>query len=89
MGTMTEKFTYEVPEITRDEATELCVWHLRMAASLFQVVPDDRNESLLAELERQVGDDDTVLDPAVAWADIILTKYRNMIKEREESDAVD
>jgi len=39
-----ERLSYDPPKLTRDEATELCVYHLRQAAALFQLVPDDGNE---------------------------------------------
>lgn len=54
---MSERLQYDAPALTRDEATELCVYHLRTAASLFQLVPDDDNRSLLAEIERQTQGD--------------------------------
>lgn len=78
------KFSYDSPRLTRDEATELCVYHLRLAASLFQLVPDDDNRSLLAEIERQTEGDLQEVDriPMVLWASSILEAYENM-KDRD------
>lgn len=74
------KFSYDSPRLTRDEATELCVYHLRLAASLFQLVPDDDNRSLLAEIERQTEGDLQEVDrtPMVLWASSILEAYENL-----------
>lgn len=81
---MSEKLGYDPPKLTQDEATELCVYHLRQAASLFQLVPDDGNKSLLAEIERQCSDDIDEVDktPAIAWAGWILKAYDEM-KDRD------
>lgn len=78
------KFSYDSPRLTRDEATELCVYHLRLAASLFQLVPDDDNRSLLAEIERQTEGDLQEVDrtPMVLWASSIFETYENM-KDRD------
>jgi hypothetical protein len=68
--------------MTPDEATELCVYHLRMAAALFQIVPDDNNVSLLDEIDRQCADDtlDCDVKPARAWATEIYRIYEEMKK---------
>jgi hypothetical protein len=78
------KMQYDAPKHTRDEATELCVYHLRMAASLFQLVPDDENQSLFEEINRQNAEGIVAVDiePARAWADVILDGY-NKMKERD------
>lgn len=75
---------YDPPRLTRDEATELCVYHLRSAAALFQLVPDDDNQSLLAEIERQTEGDLQDVDraPMMLWAASILAAYDNM-KDRD------
>jgi len=70
---------YDAPPLTRDEATEICVYHLRMAASLFQLVPDDENVTLLEEIKR-VMEDDFEKVAAEAWATVILRQY-NLLKE--------
>lgn len=81
---MSTRMSYDAPKLTRDEATELCVYHLRCAAGLFQLVPDDGNKSLLAEIDRQCagGLDDCDIKPAKLWAEAILNAYEEM-KERD------
>lgn len=77
---MVERLGYDAPKLTRDEATELCVYHLRTAAALFQLVPDDGNIALLAEIDRQCADgiDDVDIGPAKLWAANILSAYDRM-----------
>jgi hypothetical protein len=77
-----EKYSFDSPKVTRDEATELCVYHLRMAAALFQVVPDDQNVALNNEIDRQFKDgvDSVELLPAKTWADEMWAAY-NAMKE--------
>ncbi len=77
---MSERMGYDAPKLTRDEATELCVYHLRMAASLFQLVPDDNNDSLLAEINRTCDFSDK--DAAISFADSMLKIYEEM-KDRD------
>lgn len=81
---MIERLGYDAPKLTRDEATELCVYHLRMAASLFQLVPDDDNESLNSEIDRQCSDDILEIDakPMKLWGQAILAAYDEM-KDRD------
>lgn len=81
---MTERFSYDGPKLTRDEATELCVYHLRCAAGLFQLVPDDENGALRAEIIRQTEGDLENVDrkPAMLWAAAMLAAYDEM-KERD------
>lgn len=67
---------YDAPKLTRDEATELCVYHLRMAAGLFQLVPDDNNTSFIDEIIRQCDDVDG--PPARIWGATILAIYEEM-----------
>ena len=81
---MTERLNYDSPKLTRDEGTELCVYHLRCAAALFQITPDDNNESLLAEIDRQFDGllPDVDIKPAKLWAEAILKAYEEM-KDRD------
>lgn len=81
---MTERLGYDAPKLSRDEATELCVYHLRTAAALFQLVPGDDNASLIAEIDRQCKDDILEIDskPMKLWASAILLAYDNM-KDRD------
>ncbi len=77
---MSERLGYDAPKLTRDEATELCVYHLRCAAGLFQLVPDDNNKALLDEIDRQTNDDTLKIDvaPAKKWAAMMLAVYDKM-----------
>jgi hypothetical protein len=79
---MSERMGYDAPKHTRDEATELCVYHLRMAASLFQLVPDDGNKALQEEIKRQCSDDEYCDLPAQVWADKIFDMYEQA-KDRD------
>lgn len=77
---MSERLSYDSPKLTRDEATELCVYHLRCAAGLFQLVPDDNNEALRAEIIRQTEGDLADVDrkPMMLWAAAIFAAYEGM-----------
>lgn len=81
---MPKRLGYDAPKHSRDEATELCVYHLRMAAALFQLVPDDDNESIDVEIDRQCEDgiDDVEIKPAKTWARLMLEAYEAM-KDRD------
>lgn len=72
---------YDCPKLTRDEAVELCVYHLRMATSLFQLVPDDQNAQLNNEIDHACEDDWEKL-AAKAWADNVYAAYEEM-KDRD------
>lgn len=78
---MNERLSYDPPKLTHDEATELCVYHLRMAASLFQLVPDDQNVSLNNEIDR-VCEDDWEKLAAKQWGDEVYAAYEAM-KDRD------
>lgn len=77
---MAERLSCDGLTMTRDEATELCVYHLRQAAALFELIPDDGNVALKQELDRQHHREniETSLVPARAWADAILKAYEDM-----------
>lgn len=77
---MTLRMQYDAPKLTRDEATELCVYHLRMATALFQLVPDDDNQALVSEINRQCKGEIDAIDvlPALAWARNMLEAYTFM-----------
>lgn len=68
---MSKKLQYDGPKLTADEATETLVYHLRMATSLFQIVPDDNNVALIKEIKRNT-DDPWFEEPALVWAKKIL-----------------
>ncbi len=77
---MIKRLSYDPPKLTPGEATELCVYHLRTAAALFQLVPDDNNFSLNNEIDRQTFDGLMEIDclPAKAWADMMYETYNRM-----------
>lgn len=77
---MSEQYGFDGPKVSRDEATELCVYHLRMAAALYQVVPEDDNFAINEELDRQFAGDiaHVSLEPARAWAQLMLNGYNRM-----------
>jgi hypothetical protein len=77
---MSKRMGFDAPKLTHDEATELCVYHLRMAAALFQLVPEDGNESLRAEITRQCSEDleSTDVLPAMTWAAMMFKAYEDM-----------
>ena len=74
---MIKRYSFDGPSLTRDEATELCVYHLRVAAALFQIVPDDGNVALNDEIQRQcegIAD----INAAKRWAEVMLADYEDM-----------
>ena len=81
---MAEKLGLDAGRFTRDEATELCVYHLRMAAAFYQLVPDDDNEALRSEIIRQNQGNLVEVDitPAMLWAGAMYAAYNEM-KERD------
>lgn len=70
------------PRVTRDEATELCVHHLRLAAMYFQATHEDNNKQLEEEITRQCADDDCARLSALSWAGVIYSIYEEM-KDRD------
>lgn len=74
---MTTKTSPDVPKVTSDEATELMVHHLGLAAAYFQCVPDDMNKAVNAEIWRQLKDDSFAFAPAQAFAEKILKLYED------------
>lgn len=66
------------PDVTPDEATELCIHHLRLAAMFYESAPDDNNMSINAEIERQCKQDQRSLKPALTWASSISVYYKKI-----------
>lgn len=75
-----QKLKSYFPSYTRDEATELCVHHLRLAAAFYQMTPEDNNASLLSEIKRQCDGDEFSEKPAKEWAAKILKMYERLKK---------
>lgn len=55
---MSEVLHIDAPPVTRDEAVELCIYHLRLAAMYYEATPDDDNKQLEEELQRVCARDD-------------------------------
>ena len=70
--------------VTRDEAVELCLHHLNLAAKFFEASPDDNNEQINREAERILRDPDLPdfdtpeLVAARAWLKVIHAQYEIM-----------
>ena len=73
-------FDIDAPSITRDEATELCVYHLQMAASYFEATPHDDNISLYEEIDRKIDTHETN-QAAKAWAKLVLDYYESLERQ--------
>ena len=65
----------DVQQVTADEATEILVHHLGLAAAYFQCIHDDKNETLVEEIKRQLQYDDFAFPAAIAFAAQILECY--------------
>lgn len=72
---MANDYGIDVPRVTNDEATELCVYHLQMASAYFQAAPDDMNKSLIEEIKRKMQNDSYAISPAMHWAEHIWSIY--------------
>ncbi len=83
MSDAQKRYGFDMPRLTRDEATELCVYHLRIACALFQLVPDDGNVSINAEIERVTKDAlPCDREPMRAFVQTILVEYAKMKEEQ-------
>lgn len=51
-------FGVDAPRVTHDEAVELCIYHLRMAAMYYEATPNDDNKQLVEEINRLMKRDD-------------------------------
>lgn len=72
----------DAPRVTADEAVELCIHHLQLAAMYFEATPDD-TEQLLTEARRimlrEVPSYDTPgYHAAVVWIADIAATYNQM-----------
>lgn len=82
-----ERFAIDLQtSVTRDEAVELCVHHLQLAAAYFEATPDDAGLQLAEEIERAVRasasgtipDDPPWARAAHAWAEAIKWVFESM-----------
>jgi hypothetical protein len=73
---MPNRFALEGIAVTQAEATTLCVYHLRMAAALFEILPDDRNQALVNEIDRTCVEHETFANIAAKlWAAQMLKLF--------------
>jgi hypothetical protein len=66
---------------TPDEAVELCIHHLRLAAMFFEGTPDDKGLQLYGELQRQVPVKDSIMVLAATNFITDLTKSYQELKD--------
>ena len=80
---MTRKDTFgiDVPRVTRDEAVELMVHHLGLAASYFEATPEDAGAQVSDEIRRAL--DGPAVAASLAFATVIHSEFEEM-KERDE-----
>jgi hypothetical protein len=71
---MANRFPLEGIAVTQQEAVMLCIYHLRIAAALFELVPEDGNQSLSGEIDRTF-DEGFGKAAARLWADGLLALY--------------
>lgn len=80
----------DAPQVTHDEAVELCVYHLRLAQMYFEASPDDKNVQLLEEIDRKyiiwTGNGRncghmTGHTSALQWADNIFEEFEALKKD--------
>ena len=80
-------------KINEDEAVELVIHHLRMAAVFFQSTPEDSGQALVTEYERLVKRDNidskiNELDVPVEWSAVrSFIKKINAAYEQLKKDA--
>lgn len=84
---MTEKFSLDF-STTRDEAVELTIHHLRLAAMFFQNTPDGtrsvQRAVMLEELDRQVKDSSGRLIKSLEYS--AMVQFLNTIIDSYEDD---
>lgn len=82
-----EKLQTDGLRLTRDEALELTIHHLRLAGLFFELAPEGRDEEeslkiCLSELARQVPIDDLQRPAMMAFLQVIVKRY----EEAKEND---
>ena len=78
-----ERVAVDVPRVTRDEAVELVIHHLRLAAMFFEATPDDDAQQLHDEIMR-ISKGETVApwrDAALKFCHEINAIYNKMAEE--------
>lgn len=74
-----QKFGVDAPSVTNDEATELMVHHLQLAAMYFEAVPPN-DEQNLREIARLLKDDDRTLVAAKPFY-LALQRFYDSMKD--------
>lgn len=67
----------DAPDTTRDEATELMVHHLQLAAMYFEATPESDAETR-EEVRRLLADDDRALAGALPFYEALVAHYDAM-----------
>jgi hypothetical protein len=80
---MAEKIAIDFPRMTRDQATELFVYHCRMACALFEATPEDNNESVEAVLNEVFDEFDVEYKEATKVFARELLHYHNRLKDKD------
>lgn len=82
-----ERFEIDGPAVTRDEALELMVYHLKMAAALYEATPKDDN-AVLDEMERLMVDHSLPSReaPALLAARPWLARIRGVYADMKRAD---
>ncbi len=67
-------------QLTQDEATELCVHHLRLARIFFEVTPDDNGAALEEEIKRTIlkRDGEEHAQAALLWVRAETEYYESL-----------
>lgn len=69
-------------EVTRDEALELCVHHLKLACLLFEAIPDDAEDG--REFGRLIAQGGRPIEPCVTWFEEMVEHYQKLKKDQED-----
>lgn len=69
-------------EVTQDEAVELCLHHLALAATFFEATPDDNNTQIIEELNRRYHMSNDVIAGSRGFLTAIHS-YHEKLKEED------
>ena len=86
MTPKTERLALDAPTVTRDEALELMVHHLKLAAMYYEAVPEDI-KAVTDEMERLMAEDPvTGPEPALLAARSWLTRIYKVYEAMKDKD---
>ena len=77
MTRKSETYGVDVPPVTRDEALELMVHHLQLAAAYFEATPEDANDCYV-EMGRLMAGTKPALVGARAFYSSLVEHYAKM-----------